>query len=298
MRLGLLPYFFRQTLSNIMDNRVVHVIGLGTMVISLLILGAFLLLIVNVNNWIEGWGGRSLLISVYLDDGISQVKKDEITSFIRQLPAAKIKRFVSKKDALKDFRKALGLQTNMLEGLSRNPLPASFEVSFEDVGSKSIDPKAMKKELEKLKGVEEVQYSEEWLNHFEGLMSIVRLVGFIIGGFLCMGVLFIIVNTIKLTIYSRKDEIEILKLVGATDWFVKIPFLLEGMIQGLMSGVLALLVLFFGYSLLSAKKLHFLYLATLDFVFIPNEYALSILLSGIILGLIGALMALGRFFDI
>lgn len=146
--------------------------------------------------------------------------------------------------------------------------------------------------------MQEVQYSEEWLKQFEGLMNMVKLIGFIIGGLLCMGVLFIVTNTIKLTIYSRRDEIEILKLVGATDWFVKTPFLLEGMIQGLVSGLLALLVLFSGYLILSAKKMHFLGLALLDFMFLPQEYVLSLFIISIALGLGGSFIAVGRFFDV
>lgn len=297
MRLRMLPYFLRQTLANIMDNRVVHTIGLGTMVASMLIFGSFLLLFVNANNCVKGWG-QSMSMSVYLKDGISQVNKERITTFIKKLPGAEIKRVISKEDALKDFTKALGLQAGLLDGLSSNPLPASFEVSFKDFKSKDIDPQRIKNELEKLEGVGEIQYSKEWLRRFEGLMNIVRLVGFVIGGLLCLGVLFIVTNTIKLTIYARKDEIEILKLVGATDWFVKVPFLFEGMFQGLLSGILSLLILFFGYSLLSVKKVHMLSLAMFDYIFIPYQYTLLILFLGLFLGLIGAFLALGRFFDI
>ena len=131
-----------------------------------------------------------------------------------------------------------------MDGLEINPLPASFEVGFKDVRNHQIDPKKIKKSLEKIKGVNEVQYSEQWTERIKGLMHVVKLLGFIIGCLFCIGVLFITTNTIKLTIYSRKDEVEIFKLVGATDWFIKIPFLIEGAIQGLFSGLVALLILF------------------------------------------------------
>jgi cell division transport system permease protein len=297
MKVKLWPYFFKQALVNIMSNRGVHTVGLSTMIVSILIFGAFLLLFVNFNNWIQGWG-HSLSVSVYLRDGINKATRDEVASFIRSLPRAEIKRFISKKGALRDLKNALGNHSGLLEGLSKNPLPASFEVVFKDIEGHKTDPQAIKKELEKMEGVEEVQYSEEWLKQFEGLMNMVKLIGFIIGGLLCMGVLFIVTNTIKLTIYSRRDEIEILKLVGATDWFVKTPFLLEGMIQGLVSGLLALLVLFSGYLLLSAKKMHFLGLALLDFMFLPQEYVLSLFIISIALGLGGSFIAVGRFFDV
>jgi cell division transport system permease protein len=297
MRLRLWPYFLRQALANIISNRIVHVIGLGTMVVSLLIFSTFLLVFVNLNVWVGEWS-HSLTMSVYLQDGISDADRDNIKSVVRSLPGAQIGRFISKERALTEFRRALGSQSGLLDGLSHNPLPASFEVVFEHVEGKKVDARVIKQDLEKVKGVEEVQYSEEWLDRFEGLMKMIRFVGFILGGLLCMGVLFIVMNTIKLTIYSRKEEIEILKLVGATDWFVKIPFMLEGMIQGIISGALALAILFFAYLIISTERMHFLDLAVFDFVFIPNEYALSIFLLSVALGLVGSFIAVGRFFKL
>jgi cell division transport system permease protein len=267
------------------------------MVISLLIFGAFLLLFVNLNAWIQGWG-HSMSMSVYLNDDINEAQRNRIASFIGDLAEAEIKRFITKDEALKDLRNAMGSQAGVLEGLSKNPLPASFEVAFTDIEGRGTDLKGIKQALQEMDGVEEVHYSEEWLHRFEGLMNIIKLVGFVIGGLLCLGILFIVTNTIKLTIYSRREEIEILKLVGATDWFVKTPYLFEGMIQGILSGVFALAILYLGYFLISTKKLYFLGLAGLDFIFIPYQYTLLIILISASLGLLGCFIAVGRFFDI
>ena len=297
MRVRLLPYFIKQALSNIINNRVVHAIGLGTMVVSLLIFGTFLLLFVNLNAWIQGWG-HSMAMSVYLKDDINEARRAMIVSFINSLPEAEIKRFISKEVALRDLRNTLGSQAGVLEGLSDNPLPASFELIFKDIEGTRVNLKGIKQTLENMDDVQEVQYSEEWVHRFEGLMNIIRLVGFVIGGLLCMGILFIVTNTIKLTIYSRREEIEILKMVGATDWFVKTPYLLEGIIQGILSGVFALFILYLGYFILSTKKIQLLGLAGLEFTFIPYEYALSIVLVSVLLGLLGCFIAVGRFFDV
>ena len=284
----------KQAFMNMMSNRVVHIIGMGTMVVSLLIFGTFLLFFVNLNAWIHGWG-HSLSMSVYLQDGIDKTTRDRIASSIRDFPSAEIERYISKEDALKDLRKALGSEAGLLEGLSRNPLPASFEVVFTNLESPETGPRRIKKVIEQIDGVDEVKYSEEWLKRFEGLMDVVRLAGFIIGGLLSIGVLFIVTNTIKLTIYSRKHEIEIQKLVGATDWFVKAPFMLEGFIQGLLSGAFSLLMLYSGYLFLSAKKVHLLGLTVLDFIFLPAGYVISIFLISVTLGLAGSFIAVGRF---
>ena len=290
-------YFIRQAFINIGKNLSVHILSLGTIVASLLILGAFLLLFNNLNNWIQRWG-TALSMSIYLEDGISEYRRDKVYSFIRSLPEAEIKRFISKEDALKDLRAALGDDAGFLNRLGRNPLPASYEVVFESKETHGVEAGTIKGELEKLDGVDEVQHSNEWLNKLEGFLNVVRLIGFIIGGLLCLCVVFIVTNTIKLTIYSRKDEIEILKLVGATDWFVKTPFLLEGMIQGISGGVLAVLTLFSAYLILPAKGVSLLGLTPLDFVFLPTGYLVLILILGAALGVIGSFIAIGRFFAV
>lgn len=297
MKLRLIPYFVKQAFQNVRKNRLVHIVGISTMVISLLIFGTFLLLFYNLDNWIHGWG-NSLSMSIYLEEGILSESKKDLVQFIRNLPGARIEKIVSKKQAYKDLLRALGKDAIVLQGLPRNPLPASIEVIFEPVNGKRPDPWPIKEKLETVSGVDEVQYSEEWLSRFAGLMRVVRLAGFIIGGLLCLGVLFIVTNTIKLTIYSRQEEIEIMKLVGATDWFVKIPFLIEGTIQGMVSGFVSLLALYSGYAFLSAKKADILGLAILDFQFVPTDYCLIIFLVSSGLGLVGSFIALGRFFKL
>lgn len=290
-------YFVRQAFINIRKNLSVHILSLGTIVASLLILGAFLLLFGNLNNWLQRCG-TALSMSIYLKDGISEYRRDKVDSFIRGLPGAEIKGFISKEEALKDLRAALGDDAGFLSRLERNPLPASYEVVFESKGAYGVNPEKIKGELEKLDGVEEVQYSKEWLEKLEGFLAVVRLIGFIIGGLLCLCVVFIVTNTIKLTLYSRKDEIEILKLVGATDWFVKSPFLLEGMIQGTIGGILAVLTLFLGYLILPTENISLLGLTPLDFVFLPAGYLILILILGTVLGVIGSFIAIGRFFEV
>ena len=293
--IGLRFYFLRQALMNMRRNLTVHILSLGTIVASLLILGAFLLPFGNLNNWLRQWGS-ALSMSVYLKDGISAYKRDKIDSFIRSLPGAQIRRFISKEEAMDDLKAALGEEAGFLERLAHNPLPASYEVVFENKGTDDIHPEKIKGQLEALDGVEEVQHSRQWLKRLEGFLYIVRLIGYIIGGLLCLCVVFIVTNTIKLTIYSRRDEIEILKLVGATDWFVKLPFLLEGMIQGILGGGMAILALFLGYLAFSSKEIYLIGPAPLEFVFLPVEYMVLAFSLSMVLGIIGSFIAIGRFF--
>ena len=297
MSLRIWSYYLKHAWANIVANRLIHIISIGTIGISLLLFASFLLLFLNLNTWIMDWG-QSLSMSVYLKDGVDDEKREKIESLLRNLPGAELKGFISKEKAMLDLRKGLGTHSGLVDGLKENPLPASFEILFRDLNVHRIDPKKMKEEIRKIEGVDEVNYSEEALERFEGVMVVLKVAGFIIGGFLCLAVLFITTNTIKLTIYSRREEIEISKLVGASDWFVKIPFLMEGAIQGFVGGFIALSILFMLYLSFSLKRIQLMGLPVLDIVFLPMEYLVSILLLGVALGLIGSFIAVGRFFEL
>jgi len=256
-KLRLWSNYFKQALSSILYNRLIYAISVGTTAISLLIFGAFVLLSVNVKTWIQGWG-QALSISVYLKDGIDERTREGIRAAISALQGAEIKGFVSKEKALQEMKGMLGSQAGLLDGLTRNPLPASFEVAFRNVDRAKFEPKGIREALEKVAGVDEVQYNEQWLDQFQGLLYVLKVAGFAIGGLLCVAVLFIITNTIKLAIYSRRNEIEIFKLVGATDWYVKAPLLIEGALQGLVGALIALAVLLAIHFGLSVKGIQIL----------------------------------------
>jgi cell division transport system permease protein len=289
-------YYFKHAYLNIVSNRVIHAISIGTITMSLLLFGSFVLLFLNVNNWLLE-RGQSLSMSVYVKEGIDQAAREQIEAQLKKTPGVELKGFISKEEAMMDLIEGLGAQSRFLDGLQDNPLPASFEIVFKDLNSHGINAKEMKEKLEKIEGIDEVQYSEQWIERFEGLLYILEVVGFIIGSFLCLAVLFITTNTIKLTIYSRREEIEILKLVGATDWFVKIPFLIEGAVQGLLGGILALLSLFLVYFLFALKEIHVIGLPVWEIVFLPGGYLVFILSLGLALGFVGSLIAVGRFFE-
>lgn len=287
--------FLKHALSSTLTNRLIYGISVGTIAISLLIFSAFVLLSVNVKNWIQGWG-QTLSISVYLKDGLDEETRETIRTAIRTLQGAEIKGYISKEKALQDMKGMLGSQAGLLDGLIKNPLPASFEVAFRNADGKTFEPKRIKEVLEKVRGVDEVQYSEQWLDQLEGLLDVMKVAGFAIGGLLCVAVLFIITNTIKLVIYSRRSELEIYKLVGATDWYVKAPLLIEGALQGVLGALIALGVLWVMHLALSFRVIQVFGLPLMDFVFLSKEYAFGILFLGLVLGLLGSLIAIGRFF--
>ena len=281
---------------NMVENRLVHLIGLGTMVIAFLMFDAFILIFVNLNSWTQEQG-RSLTMSIYFKGEPERAVIENIKKELLQYPVS-ITDFISKDDALKSLRKQLGEKAGLLDGLGENPLPASLEIVLSrDVSGDSL-PYELKTRLERIHGVDEVQYSQEWVERFQAIMGAVKIIGLVFGGLLFLAALFIITNTVKLTIYSRKDEIEILKLVGATNRFVKTPFLIEGSIQGFLGGSVALIILFLVYVAIITKVDLGIGFASLDIIFLSPQFILLLLLMSSIIGFIGSTVSLGRFFRI
>jgi len=296
MKITFFRYFVRQAMRNMGENRLVHLIGLGTMVIAFLIFDAFILIFVNLNSWTQEQG-RSLTMSIYFKGEPERAVIENIKKELLQYPVS-ITDFISKDDALKSLRKELGEKAGLLDGLEENPLPASLEIVLSrDVSGDSL-PYELKTRLERINGVDEVQYSQEWIERFQAIMGAVKIIGLVFGGLLFLAALFIITNTVKLTIYSRKDEIEILKLVGATNRFVKIPFLIEGSIQGFLGGSVALIILFLVYLAIITRVDLTIGFASLDIIFFSPRFILLLLLMSSIIGFIGSTVSLGRFFRI
>lgn len=298
MKIYLIVYLFRQAMAGLRANRMVQLIGIGTMTVSLLIFGFFLLLFVNLNSWVRGWGD-SLFASVYIRSDAEEPVKRQVEGLIASFEGAECVRTVSSEEAMQILRRALGDQKEILDDLpDPNPLPIALDVVFEAAKVDGAELLEFKRSVEALPGVDEVVLSEDWRGRARALLDVLRIGGTMLGGLLAVGVLFIVVNTIKLTIYARREEIEIAKLVGATDWFVKTPFLLEGLVQGVLSGAVSLGILYLSYLLLSAREIQWMDIPVLEVVFVPPHLLLAVFAGSALLGVIGSLIAVSRFFDV
>jgi len=265
------------------------------MSIAFLIFYAFILIFVNINHWTEKQG-KTLTMSIYFKEEPDTAEIENIKKELFLFPGVTVKQFVSKDDAMKSLRRKLGGKAGLLDGLKQNPLPASLEITLSRDKEGDSLPHQLKKRLEEIPVVDEVHYIQEWIKKFQVIMEAIKIVGMIFGGLLFLAALFIITNTIKLTIYSRKEEIEILKLVGATNRFVKIPFMIEGSIQGLLGGAVALFILFLAYIIAITRIDISIGFASLNIVFLSPQIILFLLLMSVIIGFIGSTISLGRFF--
>ncbi len=297
--IGRLVYYIRRALINIRQNVFVNVVTIGTMSLALLILSLFMLLYVNLESAADGWSEK-VQVTAYFDRELASQEQDELKGKIKALPGAASVEYISRDEALKRFKKRLHGQESLLEGVTPETLPASMEITLKRSSRETESVENFVASLKQLNGISEVQFGEEWVKRFNTFLNYMRMLGVLLGAFLLVAVLFIVSNTIKLTIYARRDELEVMSLVGATRFFIKAPFLVEGVIQGLSASILSTGLLFALYELFLHNASNFIVFNPADsgLFFLPLEYIGAILLAGIVLGFIGSLTSLKRFITI
>jgi cell division transport system permease protein len=291
-----LNYFAVKAMKNLASNKLVTAITMFTITLALLIIALFMLFYVNLEGTVEQWS-RKVVVTVYFDNELPPQDMLALKSRITGLTGTASVKYISKEDAMKRFRSRLSGQEALLEGVAPDVLPASLEISLKKESRSADAVTAYVAGLKRLQGVGEVQYGEEWVRKFLTFFQFLRMLGILMGSFLLLAVVFIVSNTIKLTIISRADELEILGLVGATPLFIKAPFIIEGMIQGAVGSLLAVLLLIAGYYAFLANAVNFLSFNPADagLVFLPPLHIAALLMGGIVIGLVGSLASLKKF---
>ena len=290
----MLVYFLRKALGNIWTNPFLSLVTLSTIAISMLILGLFSLIYLNVQQSLHQMGGE-LQITAYLQETVSPEQAEVLRTKVADWPEVEGITYISKEQALARFRSQLREYAGILKGLKENPLPASLELTLMPQYGRSGNIKELSTRLGRLPGVAEVQYGRKWMAKLRVFVEVMKLVGITVGGLLLIATIFVISNTIKLTFYSRREELEIMRLVGATDFFIKAPFLIEGLLHGLggallAAGSLSLLILF----LFSHLDLP-LRLAVMAGSLPAGQLVAGFLGLGLLLGVLGSMVSLRRF---
>ncbi len=293
---GRLRYFFGRAMTNIRQNLFVNAVTVGTITLALLIVALFMLLVVNLENAAESWSER-VQVTVYFDRDLASQEQADLQRRIQTLPGTAKVTWVSRDEAFRRFKMRLKGQDTLLEGVRPDILPTSFEIALKRNNRSSEAVEAYVSRLKTLPGIGEIQYGEEWVRRFNTFLTFMRLVGALVGGFLLVAVVFIVSNTIRLTIYARRDELEVMSLVGATRLFIKMPFLIEGLLQGVAGGLLSLLLLVLFYQLFLHNAGNFLTFnpASSGLAFLPVEFMVALVLAGALLGFLGSLTSLRRF---
>lgn len=295
MKIRTMEYFIREAVSSLRRNSLMSFASVSTVALSLLILGMFLVMVLNLNNMASTLESQ-VQISVYLQDGLSEHEMREVGTRITKLPGVVQVNFIDKEEAMKRFKQRLGEQQSLLNALGEaNPLPNAFEVKVD----KTDRVKPVAQAITQLKGVENAKFGQEVVEQLFALTKMVRIFGLVIILFLALAALFIISNTIRITVFARRKEIGIMKYVGATNWFIRWPFLLEGMMLGFGGALVAVLCLNETYGVLIHQvyeSLAFLPLIP-QYPFITN-ISVVLLVTGTVIGALGSTISLRRFMKV
>lgn len=290
-----MEYFVKEALSSLRRNGLMSFASVTTVALSLLILGMFLIMVLNLNNMASALESQ-VQISVYLQDGLTDLEMREVGTRITKLPGVVQVNFVGKDEAMSRFKERLGEQQSLLNALGEvNPLPNAFEVKVDK--TERVKPAAQA--MMQFKGVENAKFGQEVVEQLFTLTKMVRIFGLVIMVFLALAALFIISNTIRITVFARRKEIGIMKYVGATNWFIRWPFLLEGMILGFGGALVAVLFLNETYGVLIHQvyeSLAFLPLIP-QYPFITN-ISVVLLVTGTVIGALGSTISLRRYMKV
>lgn len=288
-------YLMKEAFVSLKRNALMSFASISTVAVSLLVLGAFGILGINMGYMVSALESK-VEVTAYMKDGVSADALKQMEAKLHTVNGVSEVTFVPKSEALTRFRERLGDQASMLEALDdQNPLPNSFEIKVDN--PESVKPTA--EAIEKMAGVETVKYGSEIVDQLFQMTKILRILGLVLLGFLVFATLFIISNTIRLTVFARRKEIGIMKYVGATNAFIRLPFLMEGMILGSVGAGIAAVALYYAYAALLYEVhqvLAFLYLVPLyPFLYIIGG-ALAII--GMLIGAIGSAISLSRYMDV
>ncbi len=287
-----LRYFVRTAFRGMWSSPVTSGVSVITIGVTLVLVGAFALMVQNMEELLDQFGD-DLLVTAYLETDVSEEARRDLENRVREVDGVESVEGISPDEALARFSDTVGSKSALLEGLDINPLPASLEISLTPERRSADGMEAVVGVIEGFPGVASISSGRDWVEGYLRAVALLRGIGTGLGAILALATLLIVANTIRLGIFARRDELEILSLVGASRAFVQTPFLMEGALQGTVGGAIALGLLFalfsvvlpgfeFGLELLVGSAPRF---------FTPMESLLMIGTGGV-LGLIGSAAAL------
>lgn len=290
-----LGYFWKETFYSLFRNKFMAVASVLTVTLSMFILGVFLCAVLNINH-MATYLENQVEMTVYLKDGLTTDQVMTVGKKLKALPDLKEIKFTNKDQAMAEFKNRLGDQQGILAAINGNPLPSSYSTSF-------ATPASLKNAVNivsKYQEVDSVQYGQDIIEQLYKVAQVIRIGGMILIVFLAGAELFIISNTIRLTVFARRREIQIMKYVGATNGFIRWPFIFEGMIIGFLGSGLASFILWEGY------KMVLMEMTKAGLVFIPmislwpfiGYITVMLLAAGVIIGILGSTISLRKYMKV
>jgi cell division transport system permease protein len=287
--------YLKRAIKDIRQNSFLNIVTIITISLSILIVSAFALFFINTNDIVNAWK-EGVRILVYLKGDTSAAEVPKLQKVIRGLHGVRDVRYIQKDEAFKTLKKQLSHQASLLENLKQNPLPDAFEIRLtpESQNWKAVEKLAQ--QLKNLPKIEEVEYGQAWLGRFTYIFNLFRLAGYALGALFFMAAVFFVANTIRLVLYSRREEIEIMRLVGAEDRFIKTPFYIEGIIQGALGGLVGLVACLVLYLIVSSNVQPALSAGLFNIRFLPPKMVLAMVMTSMVVGWLGCFVSLKQFF--
>jgi cell division transport system permease protein len=288
-------YYFIEAYHGLRSNGLVNLLAMGTISMAMLIVGFFLVVFLNLHAAVGAMGER-LEISVYLKNGLTTQEQDYIFTRLKAEPGVKKAVFLPKAGAMELLKKELKGQEPLMEGLVENPLPDSYEITVDAKYADAAKMEALTKKIGKLYGVEDVSYGRQGVEVLDRLLKLVTYGGITLAVLLGITVVFIISNSVRLALYSRGQEIELMQWIGATRWFITGPFLVEGMLVAVLGTSLAVGILGGLFHALPREIVLFLSgPGGLDFL--PTTVIAYMIGGGGALGFAGGLVSVNKFLE-
>ena len=245
-----MTHFVKKAFADIRSNRFLNLITIITISLSILVVSVFLLFFENASRVIESWnqGGRAM---IYLNKEFTLDMLPKLKARINALGDIEEMVYISKSQALNKLKKDMSSQSAFLKTLKENPLPDAMEIKMKSYNSFE-EVQKFAQSIKAIEIVEDVEYGQGWLGRFLKIFNLFKITGYAMCSLFFLIALFITANTVRLAFYSRKLEVEIMRLVGATETFIKAPFYVEGLLQGLFGGLLGLTILLITYLTISS----------------------------------------------
>jgi len=288
-----LAYFFQEAFTSLWRSLLMNALSVGTIAVSLFVLGAFLVVAGSLNEVVQRWT-QKVQVTFYLEDGVETRVRESLQNRLQEDPAVEAVDRVSRQQALERFHSLFRDLRSLPDDLGENPFPASLEVALKSGHRSPAEVERLVHAFEKAPGVQEVQYDLLWIERLATGARLVRGVGAFLGGVLVLAGIFTISNVIRLTVYAREDELDIMRLVGATQAYVKGPFVTEGMIQGGLGGLLSVGLLWLAVRWLTQGLAAGSDLLGRAPIGLPSGLPAMLVLGGMVVGVVGSLVSLRR----
>jgi cell division transport system permease protein len=286
-----LQYALDEAVKSLWRGRSSGLLSTATIALALVVFGSFLVVTANLDRLSAEWGSAAEM-SVYLKDDVTDQQRGAIEAALSNDVVAR-RDYVSKAEALRRFKQTFGDLSAAVDGFDENPIPASYEVRLRSDDATGAGVESLGARLRETPGVGDVRYDRQWLTRLALATRFIRTIGFILGAVLTIAAALTVANVVRLALFARSDEIEIMELVGAPPAYIRGPFVMEGVLQGGAGAIAALVVLAVGFAILRARYLvpmaNSVSLSSIQFL--SPAMSVGLVIGGMAVGCLGGLVA-------